>query len=338
MTHRLYCPIFMQSGMEIALPAHAARHAQVLRLQPGDAVELFHGGWAALQAAAGGANPSASAGSAGSAASARAGGGASATGAFAAGVSVADGLAEVAPPACTTGYFHATISHMGRSEVRAHIGEWHAPAKDSGVQVHIVCGMPANERMDWLVEKATELGVASIQPVLTARSVLRLSGERAHKRVAHWQAIAVAACEQSGRTVVPPVLPIVDLRAFLAQPAAQTPTPTRQTQPVQPAQQVCGLQEAGAHKWLLSLRPQSVAFEAVRAAIMQSGKATGVPMPVYFLSGPEGGLAEDEENTAIAQGWQPLSLGAHTLRAETAPLAVLAALGLSLQDLSLSSH
>lgn len=206
--------------------------------------------------------------------------------------------------------------------MRAHINAWCAPAKDAGVQVHIVCGMPANERMDWLIEKATELGVASIQPVLTARSVLRLSGERAHKRVAHWQAVAVAACEQSGRTVVPPVWPIMDLRAFLAQPAVQT----WQAQ----AQQAHGAQEGGAHKWLLSLRPQSAAFAAVRAAI---GKASRVP--VYLLSGPEGGLAEDEENAAMAQGWQPLSLGAHTLRAETAPVAVLAALGLGLQDISM---
>ncbi len=324
MTHRLYCPIFMQSGMEIALPAHAARHAQVLRLQPGDAVELFHGGVAALQAAAGGAGQSASAGAAlavaGPAvvvASAGAGNGASAAGAFAKGLA-----AEESPEVCTTGYFRATISHMGRSEVRAHINAWCAPEKDAGVQVHIVCGMPANERMDWLIEKATELGVASIQPVLTARSVLRLSGERAHKRVAHWQAVAVAACEQSGRTVVPPVWPIMDLRAFLAQPAVQT----RQAQ----AQQAHGAQEGGAHKWLLSLRPQSAAFAAVRAAIGKASRA-----PVYLLSGPEGGLAEDEENAAMAQGWQPLSLGAHTLRAETAPVAVLAALGLGLQDISM---
>ncbi len=324
MTHRLYCPIFMQSGMEIALPAHAARHAQVLRLQPGDAVELFHGGLAALQAAVGGAGQPAStgaalaaAGSAAVVASAGAGNGASAAGAFAKGLA-----AEESPEVCTTGYFRATISHMGRSEVRAHINAWCAPEKDAGVQVHIVCGMPANERMDWLIEKATELGVASIQPVLTARSVLRLSGERAHKRVAHWQAVAVAACEQSGRTVVPPVWPIMDLRAFLAQPAAQT----RQAQ----AQQAHGAQDGGAHKWLLSLRPQSAAFAAVRAAIGKASRA-----PVYLLSGPEGGLAEDEENAAMAQGWQPLSLGAHTLRAETAPVAVLAALGLGLQDISM---
>ncbi len=324
MTHRLYCPIFMQSGMEIALPAHAARHAQVLRLQPGDAVELFHGGVAALQAAAGGAGQPASAGAALSAAgsaavvaSAGAGRGTSAAGAFAKGLA-----AEESPEVCTTGYFRATISHMGRSEVRAHINAWCAPEKDAGVQVHIVCGMPANERMDWLIEKATELGVASIQPVLTARSVLRLSGERAHKRVAHWQAVAVAACEQSGRTVVPPVWPIMDLRAFLAQPAVQT----RQAQ----AQQAHGAQEGGACKWLLSLRPQSAAFAAVRAAIGKASRA-----PVYLLSGPEGGLAEDEENAAMAQGWQPLSLGAHTLRAETAPVAVLAALGLGLQDISM---
>ena len=69
--------------------------------------------------------------------------------------------------------------------------------------MHLAVGMPANDRMDWLVEKATELGVASIQPLMTERSVLRLTGERAEKKVAHWQSVAVAACEQCGGNRVP---------------------------------------------------------------------------------------------------------------------------------------
>lgn len=308
MAARLYCPVPMHSGMEIVLPAHAARHAQVLRLQPGDAVELFHGGLMALQTQS------------------------AATQRLAASVNVdaealpinhavaheADAVDRAESASHTTGWFAATISHMGRSEVRAHLADWHAPLPASGVQAHIVCGVPANERMDWLVEKATELGAASIQPVLTARSVVRLSGERAQKRVAHWQAIAVAACEQSGRTVVPPVLPLVDLRQFWTQDT----------------------RAANAQRWLLSLHAKSATFRAALAAIHDhnhgntlagngNGNGNGNRPMIWLLSGPEGGLTTEEENAAIAQGWQPVSLGAYTLRAETAPLAVLAALGLA---------
>lgn len=295
MAVRLYCPVPMHSGMEIVLPAHAARHAQVLRLQPGDAVELFHGDLMALQTQS------------------------AATQRLAASVNVdakalpINHAADWAESTShTTGWFAATISHMGRSEVRAHLGDWHAPLPASGVQAHIVCGVPANERMDWLVEKATELGAASIQPVLTARSVVRLSGERAQKRVAHWQAIAVAACEQSGRTAVPLVLPLVDLRQFWAQDT----------------------QAANAQRWLLSLHAKSAAFRAALAVIHDHGHGNtlagnGNRSMIWLLSGPEGGLTVEEENAAIAQGWQPVSLGAYTLRAETAPLAVLAALGLA---------
>jgi 16S rRNA (uracil1498-N3)-methyltransferase len=151
--------------------------------------------------------------------------------------------------------------------------------------------MPANERMDWLVEKATELGAASIQPLLAERSVLRLAGERAAKKQAHWQGIAIAACEQSGRNRVPPVHPVQPLAAWLA------------------AQPRAGV--------VLSLRPgtQPVAALAGRTELT-------------LLSGPEGGLSPAEEDAALARGWQPVHLGPRVLRAETAPLAALARLTL----------
>jgi 16S rRNA (uracil1498-N3)-methyltransferase len=92
---------------------------------------------------------------------------------------------------------------MGRSDVQVEVGAHHAVEREAPLPVHLAVGMPANERMDWLVEKATELGVASIQPLMTERSVLRLSGERAQKKVQHWQSVAVAACEQCGGNRVP---------------------------------------------------------------------------------------------------------------------------------------
>ncbi len=96
------------------------------------------------------------------------------------------------------GEFEATVSRMGRSEVEVTVGAHNPVERDAARRVHLVVGMPANDRMDWLVEKATELGVASIQPLMTERSVLRLSGERADKKQAHWQSVAIAACEQCG--------------------------------------------------------------------------------------------------------------------------------------------
>ena len=96
------------------------------------------------------------------------------------------------------GEYEAEILLMGRSQVQVRVGAFKARECEAARRVSIAVVMPANERMDWLVEKATELGVASIYPLTSERSVLRLSGERADKKIAHWQAVAIAACEQCG--------------------------------------------------------------------------------------------------------------------------------------------
>lgn len=235
---RLHCTEPLASGARLALPPGAARHVQVLRLQPGDALTLFDG---------------------------------------------------------RGGEYDAVVEHMGRSEVRVEVQAHRDVECEPAVAVHLALGMPANERMDWLVEKATELGAASIQPLVTERSVLRLAGERAQKKQAHWQAIAIAACEQCGRNRVPPVHAVQALAPWLA----------AQAQP-------------GA---VLSLRAgtQALAMLPRRAAIT-------------LLSGPEGGLAPSEEDAAWQRGWVPVHLGARVLRAETAPLAALAVLTLAEVD------
>ena len=232
---RIHCSQALASGQMLNLPAGAARHVQVLRLQPGDAVTLFDG---------------------------------------------------------HGGEFDATITRMGRSEVEVQVGAHHAIEREAARAVHLALGIPANERMDWLVEKATELGVASIQPLLAERSVLRVSGERAARKREHWQAIAVAACEQCGRNRVPVIHPIAALPDWLRAPAA-------------------------GPRLLLSL--QAGAQTLARAA------GTGT---LTFLSGPEGGLSPAEENAALAAAFMPVTLGPRILRAETAPLAALAALTL----------
>jgi 16S rRNA (uracil1498-N3)-methyltransferase len=229
---RFYCPAPLRSGQTLSLPAGAARHVQVLRLQPGDRITLFNG---------------------------------------------------------EGGEFAATVTRMGRSDVEVEVGEHHAVEREAARAVHLLVGITANERMDWLVEKATELGVASITPLVAERSVLKLKGERADKKLAHWQGVAVAAAEQCGRNRVPPVHPAVTLHEWLKKAPA-------------------------GERWLLSLDEGS---QALAQFVRNKG-------PVTVLSGPEGGLSPKEEAVAVAAGFTPASLGPRVLRAETAPLAVLA--------------
>ena len=194
------------------------------------------------------------------------------------------------------GEFDATVTRMGRSDVEVEVGAHHAVEREAPRAVHLLAGITANERMDWLVEKATELGVASITPLVAERSVLKLKGERADKKRAHWQAVAVAAAEQCGRNRVPEVHAAVTLNEWLKQAAA-------------------------GQRWVLSLS------EGTQALSKMMG-AADLP-PVTVLSGPEGGLSPAEEATALAAGFTPVTLGPRVLRAETAPLAVLAALTLN---------
>jgi 16S rRNA (uracil1498-N3)-methyltransferase len=235
---RLFVPVPLHAGDELVLPPGPSRHAQVLRLQPGEALTLFNG---------------------------------------------------------EGGEWSAEVLRMGRSEVSVLVGAHHAVDRELGMQVTLALGMPANERMDTLIEKATELGVASVQPLICERSVLRIAGERAQKKVEHWRGVAVAAAEQSGRTVVPQVAPVCSLIEWLHElsPAAEQ------------------------RRHVLSLRDAQT-FDAAACG------ATSV----LFLSGPEGGLTEAEEAAARQADFIPVSLGSRVLRADTAPLAVLAALAL----------
>ncbi len=200
----------------------------------------------------------------------------------------------------------ATVLAMGRSEVRVQVGRPLPVRTELPRAVTLAVGMPANERMDALVEKATELGVAAIQPLMTQRSVLRLSGERALRKQQHWQAIAVAACEQCGRARVPQVAPVRELADWLAQPPAGHHAPA-------------GAACDAPLRLVLSLQADAGPL----AALPWAGGGH-----VCTLSGPEGGLTPEEEAAACAAGFQPTALGPRVLRADTAPLAVLAWLSL----------
>jgi 16S rRNA (uracil1498-N3)-methyltransferase len=190
------------------------------------------------------------------------------------------------------GQWQAEVLAMGRKDVTARLLAHQPLDCELQTPVTVALGMPANERMDALVEKATELGVATIAPLVCERSVLRLAGDRAERRSAHWQAVAVAACEQSGRNRVPQVLPPQPLRDWLA-----------------------GM-PAGGLRLVLSLADGT---QPLRQRLAAHGGG-----PVSLLSGPEGGLSPAELAAAVAAGHLPTTLGARVLRADTAPLAALA--------------
>ena len=237
---RFFCPLPLHTGDAVSLPSSAARHVQVLRLQPGDGITLFNG---------------------------------------------------------EGGEFAATVTRMGRSDVGVSVGAHTPLEREAPCAVHVLAGITANERMDWLVEKATELGAVSLTPITAERSVLKLKGDRAEKKGAHWQGVAVAASEQCGRNRVTRIDPACSLAEWLTQHPATVQTGLR---------------------LILSL---AVGSQALKTAVQGHTHIT-------LLSGPEGGLTPAEEAQALAAGFLPVSLGSRVLRAETAPLAVLAALTL----------
>jgi 16S rRNA (uracil1498-N3)-methyltransferase len=190
------------------------------------------------------------------------------------------------------GEWIAEVVAMSRQGVEVRVTEHRAATRELSRAITLAVGMPANERMDWLIEKATELGASQLQPLMCERAVLRLDGERAARKREHWQAQAVAAAEQSGGTTVPRVLPVRRLGDWLA--------------------------EAGmpAARWVLC------------PAAHPGLPILGSEEPVVVLSGPEGGLTPAEETQALQHGFVAVGLGPRVLRADTAPLAVLAALAL----------
>ena len=166
-----------------------------------------------------------------------------------------------------------------------------AADNESPLNITLVQAVSAAERMDFTLQKSVELGVAEIRPVISERCVVRLSGERAEKRVVRWQEIVVSACEQSGRNIVPKVLPLTTY----AQALQQLPQETTKL-----------LMSLNRAQKLSDVRPQS-------------GK-------VVFMVGPEGGWTEKEEQQAFDAGFQSVTLGKRVLRTETASLAAIAAM------------
>lgn len=188
------------------------------------------------------------------------------------------------------GEYGASLVAANRREARVRLTEFRASERESPLHITLALGISAGERMDYSLQKATELGVSAIQPLSTERSLVKLAGERADKRLQHWQHVVIAACEQCGRNRVPAVAPVQKLFSYLA-----------------------SVDRGGR---MLLLAPDA-ATPLKRAAPAAS---------VVLLVGAEGGFAPAEHAAAEACGFAPVSLGPRILRTETAPVAALAVL------------
>lgn len=187
-------------------------------------------------------------------------------------------------------------AHGGRVTVA--IGEACAIERESPLTLTLAQGVSRGERMDLVVQKATELGMSALVPVLTERSVVRLAAQQADRRLNHWRAIAIAACEQSGRNRLPSIAPPVPLTDLL----------------------------------------RSASDGSTRLLLSPGATATLADVPrlvtaVTVLIGPEGGLAEAEQQAAVAAGFSPVRLGPRVLRTETAAIAALTLLQREFGDL-----
>jgi 16S rRNA (uracil1498-N3)-methyltransferase len=232
---RFYCPFALAEGALVELPEALARHLQVLRMVPGDALDLFDG---------------------------------------------------------KGGVYRATLASLDKKRAAASIGRFDPVDVELPFGVTLVQGLPEGSKMDWIVEKAVELGAQAVQPLAAQRSVVRLAGERADKRRAHWEAVVVAASEQCGRNRLAQVAPVEPFERWVAAPSS-------------------------ARRILLSPRgTESLAAWAAGAGAQD----------VVLMIGPEGGFSDQEEELAVARGALALSMGPRVLRTETAGLAALACL------------
>lgn len=192
----------------------------------------------------------------------------------------------------------AQIGEFRKNAVIVDVGDRSAASRESPLSLTLAQGVSRGERMDWVVQKATELGVTRIVPVLTERTVVKLDPRQSERKLAHWRGIAVAACEQSGRDRIPDIAAPLDLHELL----------------------------------------RTVDARATRLLLSPSGThcVNGLKSPehgVVVLIGPEGGLAEGEQRAALAAGFIAVRLGPRVLRTETAAVAALTLLQYQLGDL-----
>jgi len=203
------------------------------------------------------------------------------------------------------GEYAATLVFDG-SRALADVGD-HLPREaELPGDIVLVQGLPGGDKMDWIIEKAVELGVRRIVPVAAQRSIVQLSGARLEKRQVHWQRVAISACEQCGRNRVPDVAPVTSLRDWLAAP-------------FEGERVLC---HPEAEKSLMTL----AAPEGIHARDASDPSDAPAPRPLALLVGPEGGWSAEEAALVVRAGVTPVRFGDRVLRTETAGLAMLAAI------------
>jgi len=190
------------------------------------------------------------------------------------------------------GEYEARLSLPGRGRVVAETGVRHDIERESPLAVTLLQAVSSSEKMDFTIQKAVELGVAAIQPVLGAKSVVRLSAEREEKKLARWRRVAIAACEQCGRNRLPPVREAMSIEAYCRAPGEAS------------------LRLLLSPKGKIGLRDVTQQIEPV----------------VTIAAGPEAGFSAAEEQLLERAGFVAVRLGQRILRTETAALAALAAL------------
>ena len=182
--------------------------------------------------------------------------------------------------------FLGELIEVGKKAVRVELREQFTGQAESSLQVHLGQGLSRGERMDWAIQKATELGASEITPIVSERCEVRLKDERADKRLAHWRQVAISACEQCGRSV----LPVIHAPQTLAE-------------------------------WQVSVQAElKLVLHPVAAPLESHAK----PQTLAFLIGPEGGLTDTEVEQAKTAGFHAARLGPRVLRTETAPVVALA--------------
>ena len=206
------------------------------------------------------------------------------------------------------GEFEAQILEMTRRDVYVQVHRFHPIEREAPLAIHMAIGMPANERMDWLIEKCTELGLTQLSPLMTQHNVVKLNTERGDKKILHWSSIAAAACAQCGRNRAPKI---------------NTPTTLNQWLKTLPTQL-----EANAPRWFFSLDP--LAQPLYEQFMLIKNIELKHQAQVVMAFGPEGGWSAEEESALKTHHFIPVSLGERTLRAETAAIAALASLSLLL--------
>ena len=186
----------------------------------------------------------------------------------------------------------ARLVDVGRNRADVEIVAVAAVGRESPLAITLLQGISSGDRMDYTLQKAVELGVVAIVPVIAERAIARLSGDRADKRLAHWRQVVVSACEQCGRNVIPDVAPAIALADALTKCSSATAT-----------------------RYVLSV-----------ANGIRLRELPVPPGPIVLMAGPEGGLTDDEEAAAVVAGFGRLTLGPRVLRTETAAIAAMAAM------------